>query len=86
MISQVRSKSWLDAALRDDTFESEKVTMKDKSVFLQKVMKYVSPLAEDDVERSDTDGMSSLRGGKGTNQVVRDFWLACRGTNFSYTS
>jgi hypothetical protein len=43
VVAGVRSKSWLDAALRDDTFESDKVTMKDKSVFLQKVVKYVSP-------------------------------------------
>ncbi|KAH8683271.1 armadillo-type protein [Tricladium varicosporioides] len=27
-----------------------------------------------------------LRGAKGTNQVVRDFWLACRGSNFAYAS
>lgn len=28
----------------------------------------------------------SLRGARGTNQIVRDFWLACRGTNFAYAS
>ncbi|KAI0400949.1 armadillo-type protein [Xylaria palmicola] len=28
----------------------------------------------------------SLRGGRATNQVVRDFWLACRGSSFAYAS
>ncbi|KAI0480788.1 armadillo-type protein [Xylariaceae sp. FL0804] len=28
----------------------------------------------------------SLRGSRPTNQVVRDFWLACRGSNFAYAS
>jgi hypothetical protein len=28
----------------------------------------------------------SLRGGRATNQVVRDFWLASRGSSFAYTS
>ncbi|KAI9791969.1 MAG: hypothetical protein M1816_003238 [Peltula sp. TS41687] len=28
----------------------------------------------------------SLRGAKGTNQVVKEFWLSCRGTNFAYAS
>ncbi|CCC13967.1 hypothetical protein SMACR_08088 [Sordaria macrospora] len=27
-----------------------------------------------------------LRGARNTNQVVREFWLACRGSNFSYAS
>ncbi|KAJ2895920.1 hypothetical protein MKZ38_006038 [Zalerion maritima] len=27
-----------------------------------------------------------LRGAKATNQVVRDFWLACRGSSFAYVS
>ncbi|KAI9772601.1 MAG: hypothetical protein M1835_006254 [Candelina submexicana] len=27
-----------------------------------------------------------LRGAKGTNQAVKDFWIACRGTNMSYIS
>ncbi|KAI9826906.1 MAG: hypothetical protein M1832_005845 [Thelocarpon impressellum] len=28
----------------------------------------------------------NLRGAKGTNQVIKEFWLACRGTNFAYAS
>ncbi|KAL8836862.1 MAG: hypothetical protein Q9170_002753 [Blastenia crenularia] len=28
----------------------------------------------------------SLRGSKKTNQVVKEFWMACRGTNFAYAS
>ncbi|KAK4238590.1 hypothetical protein C8A03DRAFT_33405 [Achaetomium macrosporum] len=27
-----------------------------------------------------------LRGARATNQVVREFWMACRGSNFSYAS
>ncbi|KAF3938616.1 Importin-13 [Dactylella cylindrospora] len=27
-----------------------------------------------------------LRGGRGTNQLVKEFWLACRGSEFSYAS
>lgn len=42
-MSQVHSKTWLDAALRADAFDSEKVTAKDRSVFLEKVMRQVSP-------------------------------------------
>jgi len=38
---QVRSKIWLEAALLDDGFPSDKVTTKDKIIFLQKVMRYV---------------------------------------------
>ena len=43
VVSQVQSKSWLDCALRGDGFDGEKVPMKDRLVFLQKVIKYVSP-------------------------------------------
>lgn len=28
----------------------------------------------------------NLRGARGTNQVVRDFWLAARGSHFAYAS
>jgi len=41
VIRQVRSKAWLEAALRDDGFPSDKVVDKDKMVFLQKIMRYV---------------------------------------------
>ena len=39
--SQVRSKSWLEAALLGESFPSDKVTTKDRTAFLQKLMKYV---------------------------------------------
>jgi hypothetical protein len=38
---QVRSKSWLQAALLGSNFPSAKVTVKEKEIFLQKLMKYV---------------------------------------------
>ncbi|RAL67764.1 hypothetical protein DID88_008494 [Monilinia fructigena] len=66
VVSQVRAKSWLEAALMDGNFPSDKVDQKEKMVFLTKVM--------------------NLRGAKGTNVVVREFWLACRGSNFAYAS
>jgi len=28
----------------------------------------------------------NLRGAKATNQLVKEFWIACRGTNFAYVS
>lgn len=28
----------------------------------------------------------TLRGGRGTNALVKEFWLACRGTEFTYAS
>ncbi|TVY38169.1 Importin beta-like protein [Lachnellula subtilissima] len=30
--------------------------------------------------------IANLRGARGTNLVVREFWLACRGSNFAYAS
>lgn len=41
---QVRSKSWFEAALLGDNFPSDKVTVKERGVFLQKIMKYVFDL------------------------------------------
>ena len=66
VFKQPRSKMWLERALFNETFPSDKVDSNEKRAFLQKVM--------------------SLRGAKGTNQVVKDFWLACRGSNFAYAS
>lgn len=40
LVLQVRSKSWLDVALRSDSFPSDKVTEKEKNAFLQKVIRY----------------------------------------------
>lgn len=66
IVRHMYAKKWLEAALLADNFPSDKVTTKDKMVFLQKI--------------------TNLRGARGTNQVVRDFWLACRGMNFAYAS
>lgn len=40
LVLQVRSKNWLDSALRSDSFPSDKVTEKEKNTFLQKVIRY----------------------------------------------
>ena len=82
IVRQLRSKSWLEAALLAENFPSNKVTAKDKAVFLQKLLRYVFLFSVVTVLTTTT----SLRGAKGTAQVVRDFWLACRGSNFGYAS
>lgn len=39
VVRQIRSKGWLEGALLSPNFPSDKVTAKDKNVFLQKIMK-----------------------------------------------
>ena len=39
VVHQVHSKAWLQAGLMADDFPSDKVTEKDKTTFLQKIMK-----------------------------------------------
>jgi len=80
---QVRFKSWFEAALLADTFPNAKVTAKDKSAFVQKLIRFVTYPRSRKLE---ADTFHSLRGSKATNQVVRDFWLTCRGSNFAYAS
>jgi hypothetical protein len=55
VVRQVHSKNWFEAALFDINFPSDKVTVKDRAVFLQKIMKYVGPT-------SVTSGSSNLDG------------------------
>ncbi|KAL7627124.1 member of the karyopherin-beta [Parahypoxylon ruwenzoriense] len=66
VVQHVNARQWLEAALNDPSFPSDKVSAEDKALFLKKII--------------------SLRGQRATNQVVRDFWLACRGSSFAYTS
>ncbi|KAI1844669.1 hypothetical protein JX266_009125 [Neoarthrinium moseri] len=66
VVQHVHAKQWLEAALNDTSFPSDKVSHDDKALFLKKIV--------------------SLRGSRATNQVVREFWLACRGSNFAYAS
>jgi hypothetical protein len=42
VVRQVHSKAWLQAALLDLNFPSDKVSEKDKQIFLQKIMKSVA--------------------------------------------
>jgi uncharacterized protein (UPF0147 family) len=39
VVRQVNAKTWLEAALQDPNFPSDKVSDKDKQVFLQKTIK-----------------------------------------------
>lgn len=41
IVRHMYAKKWLEAALLADNFPSDKVTNKDKLVFLQKITKYV---------------------------------------------
>ncbi|KAI1282285.1 armadillo-type protein [Xylaria sp. FL0933] len=66
VFQHVHAPKWLEAALNDASFPSDKVSSEDKALFVKKLV--------------------SLRGGRPTNQVVRDFWLACRGSSFAYAS
>ncbi|KAI0542395.1 armadillo-type protein [Xylaria digitata] len=66
IFQHVHASKWLEAALNDPSFPSDKVSSEDKALFLKKLI--------------------SLRGGRPTNQVVRDFWVACRGSSFAYVS
>ncbi|KAI0443870.1 armadillo-type protein [Xylaria telfairii] len=66
VVQNVHAFKWLQAALNDTSFPSDKVSSQDKALFLKKLI--------------------SLRGSRPTNQVVRDFWLACRGSSFAYAS
>ncbi|KAI0127513.1 armadillo-type protein [Xylariales sp. AK1849] len=66
IVQHVNARHWLEAALNDASFPSDKVSHDDKALFLKKVV--------------------SLRGMRATNQVVREFWLACRGSDFAYAS
>jgi hypothetical protein len=84
VVRQVNAKGWFEAALLDPSFPSDKVSDKDKHIFLQKIMKYKDLNPNPNLFILLT--YCSLRGARGTNQVVREFWLACRGTNFAYAS
>ena len=81
---QTGSKAWFQAALFDENFPSDKVTVKDKELFLQKVMRCVLDMII--LKLCMTNLICSLRGARGTNEVVREFWLDCRGSNFAYAS
>ncbi|KXJ94562.1 armadillo-type protein [Microdochium bolleyi] len=62
----VHARQWLEAALADPSFPSDKVSAKEKDLFVKKII--------------------ALRGQRATNQVVREFWLECRGQAFMYAS
>ncbi|KAH8653657.1 armadillo-type protein [Xylariales sp. PMI_506] len=66
VVQHVNSRQWLETALNDASFPSDKVGSSEKALFLKKII--------------------SLRGTRATNQVVREFWLACRGSSFAYAS
>ncbi|KAK4227944.1 putative importin [Podospora fimiseda] len=67
---QVQAQQWLEAALSD---ESGGVFPAGERVSLSERWAFVKKVI-------------GLRGARQTNQVVRDFWLLCRGQNFAYVS
>lgn len=65
LISRQKSaKQWIQDALEDPSFPSDRISVDDKRFFLQQVM--------------------SLRGSAQTKAIVKDFWVACRGTLTGY--
>ncbi|KAI0115812.1 armadillo-type protein [Nemania sp. FL0031] len=66
VVQHAHASKWLESALNDSNFPSDKVSTEYKALFLKKLV--------------------SLRGGRSTNQLVREFWLACRGTSYAYAS
>ncbi|KAL8692278.1 MAG: hypothetical protein Q9218_002671 [Villophora microphyllina] len=84
VVDQARAKQWIWDALFSSSFPSSKVSEADKRVWLQQVMKWVTPPNPQTYFQLMSD--LSLRGAKKTNQVVKEFWMACRGTDFAYTS
>ncbi|KAI0976037.1 armadillo-type protein [Xylaria arbuscula] len=66
IVQHVHATKWLETALNDASFPSDKVSSQEKAMFIKRLV--------------------SLRGSRPTNQVVRDFWLACRGSSFAYAS
>ena len=79
---QPYAKAWLSDALYSQDFPSTKVSAANKRVWLQKIMAYVRKLRR---YKFMLIWLCSLRGGKGTNQMVKDFWIQCRGSEFAYT-
>ncbi|KAK8004325.1 hypothetical protein PG989_004044 [Apiospora arundinis] len=66
VFQNANARQWLEAALNDSSFPSDKVSLEDRALFLKKI--------------------TSLRGSRATNQVVKEFWVSCRGTGLGYTS
>ncbi|KAK8065795.1 hypothetical protein PG997_012542 [Apiospora hydei] len=61
VFQNAHARQWLEAALNDDSFPSDKVSPADRALFLKKIT-------------------------RATNQVVKEFWVSCRGTGLGYTS
>ena len=86
------AKDWLGSGLEDPTFPSSKVTSEQKSLFVKKLIRYASGDGRNVggfrlLSKFANDCLFySLRGSRATNQVVRDFWLTARGSNFAYVS
>lgn len=62
--SRVEARKWIEKALFDEQFPSQRVNSQSKNTFAAQVI--------------------ALRGDKRTNTVVKEFWLACRGTPIGY--
>jgi hypothetical protein len=46
----------------------------------------LAPDVADQDKRRFVEKMVKLRGGRGADQVAKEFWMVCRGTNFAFTS
>lgn len=80
----MKSKIWLGTAMSHDSFPSKRVTEEEKATFVRKVIGSVKSLS-----RYNGPYLTlyfRLRGSRATNQLVREFWLSCRGSHFAYAS
>lgn len=85
VFSQARAKQWISDALFASTFPSSKAGDAQKRKFIQQVAKLVILIPRANLEQP-TDVHLSLRGTKITTQVVKEWWMTCRGTSFADTS
>ena len=76
------TKKWLTHALESSGFPSQKVIPDQRRIWLQKIMKSVTCLFTSSYSRLTQS--SSLRGGKQTLTVTKDFWVQCMGDELGY--
>ena len=81
VVSHARAKSWLQDALSSHSFISQRVDESQKRIWLQQIIKFVTL----DILNAEHLAYEyySLRGERGTNAIVKEFWMACRGTNLA---
>lgn len=78
-----QSRGWLDIAFQRPESTGTNISAEERSLFVKKIIRYADTSLGSILLANSS---CSLRGSKTTNQVIRDFWLSARGTNFTYAS